>query len=283
MRKVELVKGIASSVLAFGCAPVLGSVGSKASGRAIACALDYGITHFDIARSYGYGEAEKFVGNMIKDRRDKVVLATKFGIVANWKAMILKPAKPAARFVLGQLKKKTHEQTKNAVNSGAPVADRFHDRLPITGKLMRSSLEKSLKALKTDYLDYFFVHETLQNIADMDDLTAVANALKAEGKIRAWGITFMRTQQHFHEAYLNKFDVLQFDNSPFSAGYDTTVADRGKKPNVIFSPLRGGNTDMKPGEKLNQLFTDFSESVVICSMFDERHIKANAALSGCCG
>ena len=57
MKKVELVKGIQSSVLGFGCAPILGSVGAKTATRAIDCAIDCGITHFDLARSYGYGEA----------------------------------------------------------------------------------------------------------------------------------------------------------------------------------------------------------------------------------
>jgi aryl-alcohol dehydrogenase-like predicted oxidoreductase len=278
MKKVELVKGISSSVLGFGCAPILGSVGAKTALRALDCALDCGINHFDLARSYGYGEAEHFVGKVIKGRRNDVVLASKFGITANWKAQALKPAKPVLRFVLGKLKGNPSNKPVQAVNTGAAVADRFHDRLPINSSTMRSSLEKSLKALGTDYLDYFFVHEPLESIIDIDDLAATAQLLKKEGKIRAWGLAFMRSQQHLHQTYLDKFDVLQFDNSPGVNGYDTVVADRGQEANVIFSPLRGGSAAMKPAEKLIQLFDDFPRSVILCSMFNEHHLKENAAL-----
>ena len=64
---------------------------------ALGCALDEGINHFDIARSYGYGEAEAFLGKFFKGRRDEVVIASKFGIRATWKAGLLRPLKPAVR------------------------------------------------------------------------------------------------------------------------------------------------------------------------------------------
>jgi predicted aldo/keto reductase-like oxidoreductase len=113
---------------------------------------------------------------------------------------------------------------------------------------------------------------------DIDDLAAMAQLLKKEGKIKAWGLAFMRSQQHLHQAYLDKFDVLQFDNSPGVAEYDAVVANRATKANVIFSPLRGGPAALTPAEKLNKLFDDFPRSVILCSMFNERHLKENAAL-----
>ena len=45
MKKIALLEGIHSSVLGFGCAPILGSVGAKESLRAISCALEYGVNH----------------------------------------------------------------------------------------------------------------------------------------------------------------------------------------------------------------------------------------------
>jgi len=64
------VKGINSSVLGFGCAPILGSKNYKISKKAIELAMENGINHFDLARSYGYGEAENFVGKLIKGKRE---------------------------------------------------------------------------------------------------------------------------------------------------------------------------------------------------------------------
>ena len=97
MRKVNIAPGVDSSVLGFGCAPILGAVGAKTAQRALGCALDEGINHFDVARSYGYGEAEAFLGKFFKGRRDEVVIASKFGIRATWKAGLLRPLKPAVR------------------------------------------------------------------------------------------------------------------------------------------------------------------------------------------
>lgn len=272
MRKVELVKGISSSVLGFGCAPILGSVGNKVAGRAIEVALECGINHFDLARSYGYGEAEVFVGKLLKQRRSEIVLASKFGIRANWKAQFFKPIKPAVRYALKALTKK---DTKVEGAQSLSLADRFHDRIPLRGIEMRKSLERSLRALNTDYLDYFFVHEPKEALTYFDELDEMASLLKKEGKIRAWGLAYMRSQEIMHQPYIQKFDLLQFDNSPGTDGYEEKAQERGGSPNIIFSPLRGGAAFLSPEEKLEKLFRDFPKSVILCSMFNERHLRAN--------
>ncbi|QDK78666.1 aldo/keto reductase [Spirosoma sp. KCTC 42546] len=277
MRTIELVSGISSSALGFGCAPILGSVDATTAQRALDCALDHGITHFDLARSYGYGQAEHFVGKSIVGRRDKVVLASKFGIKANWKASFLRPLKPLVRLIKDKQKKEGKLVT-NTANNPNSIADHFHDRIPLHSNTMRSSLEQSLRALGTDYLDYFFVHEPLQTLDYIDELSDTAQRLKEEGKIKAWGLAFARSQERLHQTYLNRFDILQFDNAFGASGYDKTVKERGKEPNIFFSPLRGGKVGVTPQEKLGKLFEDFPQSVILCSMFNERHIKENIKL-----
>ena len=64
MRTVELIKGIHSSELGFGCAPIQGAVDSKSAKYAPDYAIDHGINHLDLARSYGYGDAEGLVGKI---------------------------------------------------------------------------------------------------------------------------------------------------------------------------------------------------------------------------
>ena len=164
MRKVEIVPGVESSILGFGCAPILGAVGGKTAQRALGTALDVGINHFDVARSYGYGEAEAFLGRFFQGRRDQVVIASKFGIQATWKAGLLRPLKPAVR-TLKALKNRGGQEAGPAPQVAAPVVeqtprkDHFHERIAITPDAMVSNLEKSLRALRTDYLDIFLVHE----------------------------------------------------------------------------------------------------------------------------
>src|SRR5919202_1939166 len=73
--------------------------GSADEGEAVATihrALELGVTFLDTADMYGVGANEELVGRAIRDRRDKVVLATKFGIV---------PYSPLGRgFLTGQIR-----------------------------------------------------------------------------------------------------------------------------------------------------------------------------------
>jgi aryl-alcohol dehydrogenase-like predicted oxidoreductase len=69
--------------------------GDEASGTAtIHRAIDLGITFFDTSNMYGNGANEELLGRAVKGMRDKVVLATKFGIVRD-------PAVPTARSLNG--------------------------------------------------------------------------------------------------------------------------------------------------------------------------------------
>ena len=61
----------------------IGAGSDTESIRAIHRALDLGVTHLDTAEIYGPYSNEELVGRTIKDRRNQVVLATKFGIVSH--------------------------------------------------------------------------------------------------------------------------------------------------------------------------------------------------------
>jgi aryl-alcohol dehydrogenase-like predicted oxidoreductase len=56
-----------------------GEVDDAETIRAIHAALDMGVTLFDTAANYGCGHSERFLGQAVAGRRDKVVIATKFG------------------------------------------------------------------------------------------------------------------------------------------------------------------------------------------------------------
>src|SRR5712691_9945935 len=98
MEYVRLAPGLApSSRLGFGCGSVMGRIGRAASLRAIAAAFDAGISHFDVARLYGYGEAEALLGEAVRGRRDRVVIASKFGLAAPRAGVALRGLKPIAQ------------------------------------------------------------------------------------------------------------------------------------------------------------------------------------------
>lgn len=274
MNKVELFPGIHSSALGFGCAPVMGSVGHKEARRAIDCALDCGINHFDLARSYGYGEAEKFFGNIIKEKRDNLIIASKFGIKPTRSARLLTPVKPLVRY----LRKINSNQRplEHKPNQSNRELNSFNVRVVINRDQMRKSLEKSLQALKTDYLDYYFVHDPLNSLTNIEELSNVALDLKREGKIRAWGLAFMVEKLPLHLKYLNYFDILQFNPSQ-QTEEDIILDLRKGKNNILFSPLKAGDPKITPKEKFKELKKKYHNSVFLSSMFKEQHIIENAS------
>jgi aryl-alcohol dehydrogenase-like predicted oxidoreductase len=267
MRTIELVEGIKSSVLGFGCAPILGSVDENTGKRALDIAFAHGVTHFDLARSYGYGEAERLVGKVMASRRDQIVLTSKFGIKANLMAALFRPVKPLVRIM-----KKAGPVP---VPAGAAAAGLFHSRTRIDTRQMGRSLEVSLRALDTDYLDYFLIHEPLHRLENVDELSEMANRLKERGIIRAWGLAFMKHQTALHEDYLDRFDILQFNNSPVEPDYESIKELRSQDANILFSAIQPSAGTMTPKEKLKKLFSDFPRSVILCSMFNEKHLREN--------
>ena len=92
--------GLKSSVLGFGCAPLMGRAGKRDSLRALATAYEYGITFYDTARSYGYGECEALLGEFLRGKRDRVLVSTKFGIVPAKQNLLKRIAKPVIRGAL---------------------------------------------------------------------------------------------------------------------------------------------------------------------------------------
>src|SRR3954466_15030358 len=67
---------VTTSALGYGCSQLMARLGRAESTRLLEAAFDAGISHFDTARSYGYGEAESALGDFIRGRREQVTVAT---------------------------------------------------------------------------------------------------------------------------------------------------------------------------------------------------------------
>ncbi len=81
MNRVSLgPTGIATTQLGFGCAQLCRLPRNRDRLALLEAAFDAGIRHFDVARMYGLGEAEGVLGQFLRDKRDQVTVATKFGI-----------------------------------------------------------------------------------------------------------------------------------------------------------------------------------------------------------
>ena len=157
----------------------MGRVGRTASLQAINVAWDAGIRFFDTARSYGFGEAEGVLGEFLKDKRDQAVVATKFGIAPQTLTPLKRIAVPMVRVakqvpgVGGFLKR----------GGNGPVV---HGEFSVAG--LRSSLETSLRKLKTDRVDVLFLHEATAAVLRQEDLIAELEGLVRAGKVVRVGL-----------------------------------------------------------------------------------------------
>jgi aryl-alcohol dehydrogenase-like predicted oxidoreductase len=118
--------------------------------RTIHRAIELGVTFLDTAETYGQGHNEQLVGRAIKDRRDQVVLATKFGI---------------------------------ASHTGRPAGS-----LDSSPASVRAAVEGSLTRLGTDHIDLYYQHR-VDPATPIEDTIGVMAELVAEGKIRYLGLS----------------------------------------------------------------------------------------------
>lgn len=280
MKKIELIKGVHSSVLGFGCASVLGAKDAKTSRMAIELAIEKGINHFDLAKSYGYGDAEAFVGRIIKNKKENIVIASKFGIEANWKARLLKPVKPFLRTIRSLRNEDTKlKGSKENVPAKNNVAELLLSPQIITAKELQKSLHESLKKLNRERIEYFFIHEPRASIQNWEQLFEEVDRLKQSGKIGGFGLASDNTLMPLHQEYIMYFDLLQF-NSPLGfSNYDLLKQDRSSESNILFAPFSNGGSNYSPEQKLHRLFEDFPKSVILCSMFNARHLKSNIEIT----
>jgi methylglyoxal reductase len=136
-----------------------GGTDETASIEAIQASIDAGISLIDTAPAYGLGMSEILVGKAIKGRREKVVLATKCGLV--W-----------------------HTKQGNHFfdEAGKPV-HRY-----LGGESIRHELDESLRRLRTDTIDLYQTHWQDPTTPIAETMATLLD-LKKEGKIRAIGVS----------------------------------------------------------------------------------------------
>ncbi|EDY82700.1 oxidoreductase, aldo/keto reductase family [Verrucomicrobiia bacterium DG1235] len=119
--------------------------------RALHAAFEDGIQFFDTADMYGGGHSEKLVGEAFADRRDEVVIATKFGnrFESETRKMLPEPG--------------------------------------VSPDYIRSACEASLKRLGTDHIDLYQFHVNDHPADQIDDIIETLDGLVEAGKIKAYG------------------------------------------------------------------------------------------------
>lgn len=168
-----------TSALGFGCGSVLGRVGRGPSLRAMERAWDVGITLFDTARSYGFGDAEAVLGEFLRGKRDKAVIATKFGLIPQKPSALKRIAIPVARAAM-------QVPGVRKLKGGGGRREIVHGQFTVAG--LRTSLETSLRELRTDRVEFLFLHEASLAAIHQQELMVELDALVREGKVLRVGL-----------------------------------------------------------------------------------------------
>lgn len=244
------------SALGLGCmgmSEFYGSTDDELSIRTIHRALDLGIDFLDTADMYGMGHNEELVGRAIRDRRDKVVLATKFGNVRG----------PDGSF--------------QGVN-GSP-------------KYVREACEASLKRLGVDTIDLYYQHRVDPDTPIEDTIGAMADLVKA-GKVRFLGLSEAAPQTIRRAHAVHPISALQTEYSLWTRDVEAEILPLCRELGigfVAYSPLgRGFLTgrirtlqDLEKGDSRRDRFPRFQEENLRHNLEIIQALEAIAAEKGC--
>jgi len=201
---------LVTSSIGLGCmgmSAFYGSTDEKESLLTIDRALELGCNFLDTAEMYGPFTNEELVGKAIAGKRDRFIVATKFGI----------------RFA------PTADNPTNRVIDGSP-------------ENARRALEGSLKRLGTDYVDLYYQHRIDPKVPIEDTVGALADLVR-EGKIRYLGLSEASAQTIRRAHAVHPIAAVQSEYSLWSRDIEAEVLPTLRELGiglVAYSPLGRG-------------------------------------------
>lgn len=230
--------GLQVGALGLGCMGMSEFYGQTDDAQSLATlehALDAGVTLFDTADAYGFGANEELLGRFLRGKRERVVVATKFGLVR----------KPGS----------------------------YERRVDNSPAYIRAACEASLRRLGVETIDLYYVHRLNLETPLEDSIGALAELVKA-GKVRAIGLSEVSPDTLRRAAALHPIAAVQSEYSLWTRDPEQGVLQACRAVGAAFcaySPLgRGFLTGQVTGDTLDA--KDFRRSN---PRFAEENLQAN--------
>jgi D-threo-aldose 1-dehydrogenase len=182
--------GVTTSAVGFGCAGLFGLPGRAGRRTLLEAVYDAGIRHFDVAPMYGLGLAEAELASFLKGRRADVTVTTKFGIEPALLTRAIAPFQgPVRVFLASRPNVRAGLRNSGRGPRAGPVGRLLYSSPGYGRRAAQLSLERSLRALGTDYVDVFLLHDPAGDLARAAELACYLDEQQRLGRIRCWGVT----------------------------------------------------------------------------------------------
>ncbi|WP_284947384.1 aldo/keto reductase [Acidisoma cladoniae] len=193
-------KGPEVAEIGLGCMGMSAFYGGRDEAESVATlerAVEHGITFFDTADVYGFGENERLVGRVLKPMRDKIVLATKFA--NSW----------------------TSDGKRGPVR-GDPA-------------YVREACDASLKRLGFDVIDLYYQHRVDPTVPIEETVGAMADLVKA-GKVRYLGLSEAAPETIRRAHKVHPIAALQTEYSLWSRDPEEEILGVTQELGIAFVP-----------------------------------------------
>jgi aryl-alcohol dehydrogenase-like predicted oxidoreductase len=194
-------QGLVASQIGLGCmgmSEFYGETDDAASLQTLHRALDIGVNFWDTSDAYGPAKNEILLGKVLKERRDEVVLATKFGIARD-------PKDPSVRGMNG------------------------------TPEYCQKACEASLMRLGIDTIDLYYLHRVDPKTPIEETVGAMADLVK-QGKVRYLGLSEAASATLRRAYAVHPISALQTEYSLWSRDVEADILPTCRELGIGFVP-----------------------------------------------